>query len=70
MILKSASPSRRFVLSNSKRVFRSTGRNVRVVELGPLRSVFSDAARSSLRQRREAGESCGFDPVFHRASKN
>jgi hypothetical protein len=40
MILKSASPSRSFVLGNSKRVFRSAARNVRVDELGPLRSVF------------------------------
>jgi hypothetical protein len=70
MILKTASRSRSFVPGSSKRVCRSAGRKVRVDELGPLRSVFSDAARSSLRQRRETGESCGFGPVFHRAPKN
>jgi hypothetical protein len=40
MILKSASPSRSFVLGNSKRVCRSAARKVRVDELEPLRSVF------------------------------
>jgi hypothetical protein len=40
MILKSASRSRSLVLGSSKRVCCSAGRNVRVDELGPLRSVF------------------------------